>query len=236
MKTCLVNCMVTAILLVAFVVTPSFESIAFQKQGDFLWYKSHRINRIKKPNRRFVPSRSKVQNLPLLTLQLRVLKLREKATEEVSPETEFKSGDQIKIGITPNQDGYLYVIFTNEKGGILRNDQVFVRKDKEHLLPSDCRNCVLEFTPPAGIEEIIVIFSRSMITNLPSKPNAPYSLINLEVLKEIKSRSGQVIKETPGKIARLLRGDDGRFAFLVQNTNTTDNEELVVTLRLKNKG
>jgi hypothetical protein len=185
----------------------------------------------------------KTQILPLLTLQLRVLKrLQGGKKEEVDSQSDFVTGDQLKIGITPNQNGYLYFILTNSEGGLLRNDRIFVAKNTEYLAPSVCpgpkkrEGCFFEFVAPApasGVEEIVVIFSRDMITNLPNNRREGASLISRQVLNEIKSRSGQILERIPGKIKRLLRGAPGRFAILAQNTNTEDNEELVVPLPLK---
>jgi hypothetical protein len=215
-----------------------------QKQADVLWYKTVQVKRVTKANRRVSPRQPKNQILPLLTLQYRVLKrLKGGRKEEVDSQSVFETGDQVKIGITPNQNGYLYFILTNSEGGLLRNDRIFVTKNTEYLAPSVCpgqkgrdSGYFFEFAAPAptsGVEEIVIIFSRNLIKNLPNNCRERVSLISRETLNEIKSRSGQILEQMPGKIERLLRGAPGRFATLAQNTNTEDNEELVVTLPLK---
>ena len=216
---------------------------AAQKQTEILWYKTVQVKRVVKANRRVTRRLPSVQTLPLLTVQLRVYKRLEGGKKkEVEAQSVFETGDQVKVGITPNQSGYLYFILTNAQGGLLRNDRVFVRKDTELLCPSVCPDmkksggCFFTFTAPApasGVEEVVIIFSRTMITNLPNNRREGESLIGRALLDEIKAKSGQLLAQIPN--AWLPRGAPGRFAFLAQNTNTEDNEELVVTLQLKHR-
>ena len=228
------------------VCQPAFDCRAAQKQADLLWYKTVEVKRVTKLDRRLVKPLPKTQTLPLLTLQLRLFeRLQGGRTREADSKTVFRTGDQVKVGITPNQGGYLYFILTNTQGGQLRNDRIFVRKNTQYDAPSVCpgqrkpaSGCFFEFTPPSpasGVEEIVIIFSRNRITNLPSTARDRVSLIRPQVLEEIKAKSGQVVSETPGGVGRLLRGHSGQFAFLVQNTNQADNEELVVTLTLTHR-
>jgi len=219
------------------------ETVAAQKQTEILWYKTVQVKRVVKANRRVSRRLPSVQTLPLLTVQLRVYKRLEGGKKkEVEAQSVFETGDQVKVGITPNQSGYLYFILTNAQGGLLRNDRVFVRKDTELLCPSVCPDmkksggCFFTFTAPApasGVEEVVIIFSRTMITNLPNNRREGESLIGRDLLDEIKAKSGQVLAQIPD--AWLPRGAPGRFAFLAQNKNTEDNEELVVTLKLKHQ-
>ena len=224
----------------------ALDGHAAQKQAELLWYKTAQVRRVVKANRRVTRRLPRIQTLHLLTLQLRVLKrLQGGRMQEVDSQSVFETGDQLKVGITANQSGYLYFILTNAQGGELRNDRVFVGKNTEYIGPTVCpgvkkpaSGCFFEFGAPApasGLEEIVIIFSRNMITNLPNNRRERVSFIRREVLDEIKSRSGQILEQIPGRIARLLERGPGRFATLTQNTNPEDNEELLVTLQLKHQ-
>jgi len=48
---------------------------AAQNKADALWYKTVMVKRVAKPNRRIIQPLPKSQNLPLLTVQIRVLKV-----------------------------------------------------------------------------------------------------------------------------------------------------------------
>jgi hypothetical protein len=236
---------IAAIGVLGVVCQPALDCRAAQKQADLLWYKTVEVKRVAKANRRLAKPLPKTETLPLLTLQLRLFEhLQAGRPREVDSKTVFRTGDQLKVRITPNQDGYLYFILPSSQGGELRNDRIFVRRNTQYVAPSVCPGprkaggCFFTLTAPApasGIEEMVIIFSRNQITNLPSNARDRVSLIKPQVLAEIKARSGQSVSETAGGVGRLLRGDSGRFAMLFQNTNREDNEELVVTLKVNHQ-
>src|SRR6266850_5657668 len=153
-----------------------------QKQGAPLWYSVVTVNRVKKPDRK--PSRPapKVQKAALLTLQWHVLKRTgDDSHEEADTTREFQTGDRLKLAITTNQNGYLYIINQpHGKDGMLlfpdlriNKGMNYVVKDKEYMVPSYCpdfddpKDCWFQMVPPAGTETLLVIFSRDKITTLP---------------------------------------------------------------------
>src|SRR5262245_7432666 len=66
-----------------------------------------------KPDR--VRPRPRPKRVPLLTLEWRVVKhLGGGEQVETNPKTIFHTGDQVRVAMKTNQDGYLYVIRHNE--------------------------------------------------------------------------------------------------------------------------
>src|ERR1044072_6192135 len=105
------------------------------------------VKRVAKPGRNPGPRRRPVMQAPLLTIQYRLIKRAEGGGfSDTSPSTVFFTGDQVKIAITPNQDGYLYII-NNTQGSDgqlvfpdsrINNGLNFVKKDKEYSVPGSC--------------------------------------------------------------------------------------------------
>jgi hypothetical protein len=223
-------------------------SAVAQKQGAALWYAKASINRVVKPNRkRTRPITAKPLTASLLTLQWRVVKRGDgNVKEEIDPGHEFKTGDQMQIAISPNQNGYLYLFhyMDGQDGQMLfpspfiNDGKNFVKMNQEYYVPSRCSNvptaedCWITMTPPAGAENFIVIFSRDEITTLPSDVNESGSVtVKREIIEDLKARSQQTVKEIkPEQVSGLKTARYGKW---VRNTNTKDNEELITSLQLK---
>jgi hypothetical protein len=158
----------------------------------------------------------------------------------------FKTGDQLKLNITTNQDGYLYiinqtagqpgvVIFPDPRINDGRNE---VKKNTDYVLPSYCpsvsdsNDCWWEMAPPAGTEELIVIFSRDRITTLPSELAKAGETVDEQIINDLKAKSRQTVIQESGLLSIPGRAPV-QFATRVQNTNRKDNEELITTIRLK---
>ena len=181
-----------------------------------------------------------VIHAPYMKLQWRVLKVRDDGTaEETNPTAVFHAGDRLRLAVKTNQNGFLYIIHQsdpNQPGQLIfpdsrvnngRND---VSRGAEFILPSNCptgmapSDCALIVTPPAGQEVFTLIFSRSLITDLPNTPAiAGGGGIPPAVLIRLRSQSGQVLRRGPGPTP---------YSMLVVNTNTQDNEEIYETLLL----
>lgn len=244
-KTCLIATAAGALLVPA-IFAPRVDA---QKQGAPLWYSVVTVKRVDKPNRqrtRPVPKTGK-QKAALLTLQWHLLKRVDDTTQvEADPSQEFQTGDKLKLAITVNQTGYLYIVNQPEgKDGVLlfpdlriNKGQNYVVKDKEYVIPSYCqdwddpKDCWFKMAPPAGTETLIVIFSRDRITTLPNqiaKPNAP---VKRALVEQLISSSEQKVKHVTGELSIPGR-KAARYATRAQNVNLQDNEELIATIELR---
>ena len=94
------------------------------------------------------------------------------AEREVSPSATFRSGDQVRVTVQGNRDGYLYVIArgssgvwkplfpaSNIDGG---NNRIVARKAQR--LPSDTQ--AFEFDEQAGQEQLFVVFASEPVKDV----------------------------------------------------------------------
>ncbi len=244
-KTFLIAAAALTLLVPAIFVPP----VAAQKQGAPLWYSVVTVKRVDKPNRqrtRPVPKTGK-QKAALLTLQWHLLKRVDDTTQvEADPSQEFQTGDKLKLAITVNQTGYLYIVNQPEgKDGVLlfpdlriNKGQNYVVKDKEYVIPSYCqdwddpKDCWFKMAPPAGTETLIVIFSRDRITTLPNQIAKPYAPVKRALVEQLISSSEQKVKQVTGELSIPGR-KAARYATRAQNVNLQDNEELIATIELR---
>jgi hypothetical protein len=206
-----------------------------------------------KPNRRRTPVRVQriakgVEEAPLLTLKYRVVERSESgSSESVDSAGQFDVGDQLKLAVTTNQDGFLYIVHSSVglDGRVVDQPRMLfpdprikdgrneVTRDREYVVPADCRefddpeDCWWEVTPPAGRELFTVIFSRDQITTLPK----PGELVDQKMVDALETTSKQTLRRDR-KISTVSRRtlEDGVF---VQNTNKRDNEEIVEKIEIK---
>ncbi len=231
------------IMVAAFVAVP----VVAQKQGAALWYAKAPIKRVKKPNHNTGAVSSKRVTASLLTIQWHLMKrLDGNRPEIVDPRQMLKTGDQIKLSLTANQDGYLYIINQPEgKDGVLlfpdplvNDGKNFIKKDQEYLVPyrkediADPSDAWMELSPPAGVETMIVIFSRDQITTLPNEVARAGDMIKPEVVADLKTVSQQKIQEFFGRLAVPGR-KAVPFATRVRNTNKNDNEDMITAIAIK---
>src|SRR5215475_247650 len=142
-----------------------------QKEGAPAWYSVATINRISKPNRVASRPLPKRQRAPLMTVQWHVLKrLEGNKPAEADPASGFQTGDQFKLVVTANQNGYLYVINQPEgKDGVvlfpdlrISGGKNYVLRNQQYVVPSYCaqypdpKDCWFELTPPSGEETLVV--------------------------------------------------------------------------------
>jgi hypothetical protein len=204
------------------------------------------VKRVAKPGRKPAPRRQPVMQAALLTVQYRLIKRTAGGgLGDTSPSTVFFTGDQVKIAITPNQDGYLYII-NNTQGrdgqlvfpdSRINNGTNFVSKNTEYIVPGTCprfanaKDCWYEMDDVAGREEFTLIFSRDAISSLPNEAIGNGGLIKQVVIQEIRNQSSQVIEETS-----LSKGiGAGNYVIWVKNKNRKDNEELIYTIGLSHR-
>jgi Domain of unknown function (DUF4384) len=235
-------------------IAPSvlYSRVAAQKQGAPLWYSVVTVNRVKKTDRKPAQSAPKVQKAALLTLQWRLLERGNgNVKEEADPARVLHTGDQVKLAITTNQNGYLYVIqrMNSGDGNFVFPDPRIngglnkVKKDQEYIVPSFCpsfpdpNDCWWEMRPPAGRENFIVVFSRDEFDKLPGHAAAnngdyEYTTIKRDLIEDLINSSRQKVKEATGRLTIPGKGA-ARFATRLQNINIQDNEELIATIQLR---
>lgn len=244
-RTCLIAAAAGALIMPAILV-PGVDA---QKQGAPQWYSEVTVKRVPKPDRqptRPVPKTGK-QKAALLTLQWHLIKrVDDNSQEEADPNREFQTGDKLKLAISVNQTGYLYIVNQPEgKEGVLlfpdlriNKGQNYVTRDKEYIIPSYCpdfddpKDCWFKMAPPAGTETLIVIFSRDKITTLPNQIEKPYAAVKRDLVEQLISSSEQKVKQVTGELT--IPGRKAvRFATRAQNINLQDNEELIATIELR---
>jgi hypothetical protein len=236
-----------AVAICGLLAPPVFvRRVEAQKQGAPLWYSVVTVKRVKKPNRQRTRPAPKVQKAALLTLQWHLLRrVDDNTQEEADAGKEFQTGDKLKLAITTNQDGYLYIVNQPQgKDGVvlfpdlrINKGQNKVLKDKEYIVPSYCqdwenpKDCWFKMTPPAGTETLVVIFSRDRITTLPNNIDKPNATVKRAVVEQLISSSQQKVEQMTGELT--IPGKKAvRYATRVQNTNPQDNEELIATIEL----
>ena len=244
-KTCLIATVGGALLMPAF-FAPGIDA---QTQGAPLWYPVATVKRVEKPDRertRPVPKTGK-QKAALLTLQWHLLKrVGDNKEEEADPNQEFQTGERLKLAISVNQTGYLYIVNQPEgKDAVLlfpdlriNKGENYVVKDKEYVIPQYCpdfddpKDCWFKMAPPAGTETLIVIFSRDKFTTLPNQVAKPYPTVKRDLVENLISRSEQKVKQVTGELT--IPGQKAvRYATRAQNINLQDNEELIATIELR---
>jgi Domain of unknown function (DUF4384) len=234
----------TSVLLIPGLFAPGIYA-----QKAPLWYSVVEVKRVEKPNRQRTQPVSKTgrQKAALLTLQWHLVKrVDDKNREEADPRQEFQTGDQLKVALTVNQSGYLYIVNQPQgKDGVLlfpdlriNKGQNYVLKNQEYVIPTYCpayedpKDCWYEMTPPAGTETLIVIFSRDKITTLPNAIDKPNSVVKRSVVDQLISTSEKKVNQVSGELT--IPGKKAvRYATRVQNPNLQDNEELIATIEVR---
>jgi len=212
-----------------------------------LWYPVATIDRVQKPNRQPVRHLPPKQRAPLLTLQWHLIERGDGNTKvDADPSATFQNEDQLRLAITTNQPGFLYVISqppTNDALILFPDPQVNggqnrVKANEDYIVPAYCpgfedpKDCWWTMKPPAGTEKLLIIFSREKITTLPNQVIKAGGRVKREVVEELIASSGKKVEQFTGELALPNRAPV-RFATRVQNTNPKDNEELIATVELK---
>jgi hypothetical protein len=203
------------------------------------------VKRVAKKGRVIKKTRPRpaIARVPLLGVQLRLLKVKEDGSAvETNPLSQFYANDRLRLSVKANQDGYLTIIRQpgpNEDGQILfptslLNDGAnYVTANKEFVVPSNCPanirswDCAYAMPESAGTQIFTVIFSRDLILNLPENATTPTGEIKGQLISEIENSSIKQLEVKPGA---------SPFAILVLNTNRNDNEEIFTRFGVTSKG
>ncbi len=190
--------------------------------------------------------------VPLLAVQLKLLLVNKDGSEsEFNPQATFTPDDRLRLSITANQRGYLYVIrqkSPEESGEIIFPTKLanggsnLVSANYEYVIPSNCpkefiaapRDCALTLAPYADApqEFFTLIFTRDQLIGLPDDvKNTRVSLVNLMTAGKIESKTLVNLIEDSGQDLVSQAGDTP-FAVRIVNTNPNDNEEIIETFVL----
>ena len=240
-------------------VSMLFSYVAIGQESSTTWDKPQQVVRKEKPRRVYHPTkkykvRPKRELAPLLTVQYRVLMKKPDGTAgESSAATLFHTGDELRLGVTANQDGYLYVIYQkeNQDGMVMfpdsrvNNGENYVGKNREFTLPPvNCplpnpSDCWYKVTDDPTKEFFIVVFSRDQIVDLPNKAGGnevvKSALASGVLKKEVIDAYVQSARMQDYKVySRPVRASSptSRYALWVTNTNRSDNEEVIVRVPL----
>jgi hypothetical protein len=226
------------------------DQVAAQEGGAGLWYKTANVTYKPKPDRKpAATQRKRVEPKTLLTLQWRLFERGNgNVRNEIDPKKVFESNDQVKLAITANQAGYLYIINQPEgKDGILlfpdptvNGGSNSVAKNKEYFIPYKCEgkpdpnDCWMEWSAEPDTENLVVIFSRDEITTLPKTVSKAQDKIDKADIEKIVANSSKKVRPFFGSGRLAIPGAKAaRYPTWVQNTDTADNEDLVTTIKIK---
>ena len=243
----------------------TIETASAKGENSFLWDAPVQVSRPAKPKtgRKPRPKPVKpVEETPLLTLKYQVLMRGDGgAAQRVDAvKTEFKVGDQLKLAVTPNQDGFLYIVhhsvdnnnkIIDQPHVIFPNPEINggkngVKKDERYIVPKRCpqfedpEDCWWEITPPSGKDFFTVIFSRDELKDLPSQMTSEDSgkdkdAVAMNIITQLKSTSNTKDIARADKIkidSRNTTESDGTY---IQNTNKNDNEEIFDAIELRHQ-
>jgi len=187
--------------------------------------------------------RPAVSRVPLLAVQLRLLKVKPDGTAiETNPMSEFYANDRLRLSVKANQDGYLTIIRQSgptDDGQILfptslLNDGAnYVTANKEFIVPGNCPadikswDCAYVMPEAAGTQIFTVIFSRDLILDLPDSAKTATGGIKAQVISSIEGNSVKQLEIKQGATP---------FAILVLNTNRDDNEEIFTRFGVTSRG
>lgn len=190
--------------------------------------------------------------VPLLAVQLRLLFVNKDGSEsEFNPKAAFTPDNRLRLSITANQRGYLYVIrqkSPEESGEIIFPTKLanggsnLVTANYEYVIPGNCpkeiiaapRDCALTLAPYADApqEFFTLIFTRDQLVGLPDDvKNTRVSLANLMTAGKIESKTLVNLIEDSGQDLVSQPGDTP-FAVRIVNINPNDNEEIIETFVL----
>ena len=235
--------------LVALVLS-CWPSQASGQSPSLMWGKPVQVTHVEKPRRTQSPERKKriirkivnkkpvlVQLSPLLALRWSVQQRDQaKQVKPAHPDSAFKVGNQLRLVVEVNQDGYLYMVQEGQMMMLfpdkrIKNGDNHVIKGQKIVVPSVCDkereaadNCW--FDVEGGDDDLTLIFSRDRLDDL---------------FDSLDQRGNTIIKKE--RLAEVKRGTAQQFSkvnldtFTVQytNLNREDNEELIIETKIRHQ-
>lgn len=198
---CLIGCTAAAFILAPFVIAQDDglnARDAFWSASDLVGKHPQSVHVEQRPaTKKTANTAQKIAVNAPLGLRYSVLKKKADGTfEEVSPDSEFRAGDSIRLSLMSNQPGYLYIIEHGSSGkwsplypppGITETK---LSAGQEYLVPG---NGSFQFDADSGQEKLFVLLSREPETNLD------------ETIASLKQQNGgalndQVIAQLQGQV------------------------------------
>ncbi len=179
-----------------------------------------------------------------LGLRYAVLKKLDDGTyQEISPEAVFHAGDQIRLSLMSNQNGYLYVIEQGSSGrwvplypgNSAAAESNKLAPGKEYIVPG---SGAWRFTGKPGQEKLFVMLSRAPETNLEetiaslkSHQDGLNDQLVAQLRSEVQSRD---LVFTSGDDTQSAQGDKANYV-INKATNQTQDPHVVVDVVLSHK-
>lgn len=197
------------------------------------------------------PAIKQVQ-VPLLAVQLKLLLVNNDGSEaEVNPLASFTPNDRLRLSITPNQRGYLYIVRQSspEADGeiifpttLVNGGSNLVSANYEYVIPNNCpkelvpnpHDCALKLLPYAESpqEYFTLIFTRDQLVDLPNDAkNTRVGLGDLLSAGKLEAKILVALIEDSGQDLFSQQGDTP-YAVRIVNVNPKDNEEIIETFVL----
>lgn len=185
-----------------------------------------------------------------LGLRYSVLKKLDDGTyQEISPDSVFHAGDQIRLSLMANQDGYLYVIEQGSSGrwvplypgasatgGTAAAESNKLIPGKEYIVPG---SGAWRFTGSPGQEKLFVMLSRTPETNLEgtiASLKSQQDGINDQLVAQLRSevQSRDLVFTNGDDTQSSAEGDKANYV-INKATNQTQDPHVVVDVVLSHK-
>jgi len=166
---------------------------------------------------------------------------------EVDPDTNFRSGDRIRLHVDANTSGYLYVVMQGSSGtwkllfpsAEVAGGSNLVRKSESRQIPSGDRGQFV-FDEQAGSEKLFIVLTRQpepdldkLIYSMGGKPGdtkdrslVAQASVSDNVVSKLRTQSRDLVFE---------KVDSSENAAYVVNPSTAPDARLVVDVALKHK-
>lgn len=198
-------------------------------------------------NRPRAPRPRRVERVPLLTVQLRLLMQgTDGQPTEVNRLNTFFPGQRLRLGVMSNQNGYLAIfrqaaagadaqrIFPDARANAGSN---FVTRNVESIVPSNCAtgvDCWYPIMGPAGNEVFTIIFSRDedVTEDIIEQATRNGGRVTQQILDAAVAQSGQRIEilSRPEGLAR--NNPAGVHAAWFRNINRANSEDIILVVPL----
>jgi hypothetical protein len=185
-----------------------------------------------------------------LGLRYAVLKRDENGQyNEVDPDTNFRSGDRIRLHVDANTSGYLYVVMKGSSGtwkllfpsAEVAGGSNLVRKGESRQIPSGDRGQFV-FDEQAGNEKLVIVLTRQPEPDLDkliySMGGTPGDVKDRSLVAQAAVGDNVVSKLRNQVASRDLvfeKSDSNENAAYVVNPSTAPDARLVVDVALKHK-
>ena len=166
---------------------------------------------------------------------------------EVDPDTNFRSGDRIRLHVDANTSGYLYVVMQGSSGtwkllfpsAEVAGGSNLVRKGESRQIPSGDRGQFV-FDEQAGSEKLFIVLTRQpepdldkLIYSMGGKPGdakdrslVAQASVSDKVVSNLRTQARDLVFE---------KVDSSENAAYVVNPSTAPDARLVVDVALKHK-